>query len=245
MEPQALTGTLLNTIAVVLAGTAGTLLGNRLPAKMRETAMHGIGLTTLLIGLQMALGARNLLVVLGSLVVGGALGEMIGIEAALERLGRWVEARVASRAAAVPADERPPSGTFARAFVTASLVFCVGPMAITGAIQDGLTGNYQTLAVKSLLDGITGLAFASTMGIGVAFSGGVVLLYQGGLTLAAAWLRDLLTEAVRAEMVATGGLLIVGIGLNLLNLTRIRVSNLLPALVLAPLVTGLLAQLAG
>ncbi len=117
-------------------------------------------------------------------------------------------------------------------------------MAITGAIQDGLTGNYDTLAVKSLLDGITGLAFASTMGIGVAFSSGVVLVYQGALTLAAAWLRDLLTEAVRAEMVATGGLLIVGIGLNLLNLMRIRVSNLLPALLLAPLVTGLLANLA-
>ncbi|MCL4466387.1 MAG: DUF554 domain-containing protein [Chloroflexi bacterium] len=238
-----MTGTLLNTIVVILAGIAGALIGNRLPAKIRETGMHGIGLTTLLIGLQMALGARNLLVVLGSLVVGGAVGEILGIETGLERLGRWVENRLAERSPAAASGERK-RGTFARAFVTASLVFCVGPMAITGAIQDGLTGNYDTLAVKSLLDGITGLAFASTMGIGVAFSSGVVLVYQGALTLAAAWLRDLLTEAVRAEMVATGGLLIVGIGLNLLNLMRIRVSNLLPALLLAPLVTGLLANLA-
>ena len=178
----------------------------------------------------MALGAHNLLIVLGSLVVGGAIGELLGIEAALESLGRWVEARLerAGSAQPTPAAEVRQRGLFAHAFVTASLVFCVGPMAITGAIQDGLTGNYSTLAIKSLLDGITGLAFASTLGIGVAFSGIVVLVYQGTLTVLAAWLRDLLTEAMRAEMVATGGLLILSIGLNLLGLIRIRVSNLLP-----------------
>ena len=234
-------GTLINTVAVIVAGTAGTLIGNRLPAKVRETAMHGIGLMTILIGLQMALGARNLLVVLGSLIVGGALGEVLNIEGGLEKLGRWVEQQV-ERRTADPTGIGGSRGAFSRAFVTASLVFCVGPMTITGAIQDGLTGNYSTLAVKSMLDSFAGLAFASTMGIGVAFAAGVVLVYQGALTLAAGWLRDLLTEPVRAEMVATGGLLIVGIGLNLLELKRIRVSNLLPAIFLAPLATGLLAM---
>ncbi|MHB1132381.1 MAG: DUF554 domain-containing protein [Chloroflexota bacterium] len=231
-----MTGTIINATVVILAGTLGALLGNRLPQRMRETAMHSIALTTLLIGMQMALSANNLLVVLGSLVVGGAIGELLGVEAALERLGHWVEARWTERSSS-----DAPQGTVARAFITASLVFCVGPMAITGAIQDGLTGNYDILAVKSLLDGVAGLAFASTMGIGVALSGATVLVYQGLIALGASWLRDLLTEAVRAELVATGGILILGIGLNLLGLMRIRVSNLLPALLLAPLITGVLA----
>jgi uncharacterized membrane protein YqgA involved in biofilm formation len=235
------TGTLLNTAAVVVAGIAGTVIGHRLPARIRETALHGIGLMTILIGLQMALDANNQLVVLGSLVIGGALGEVLDIDGALERLGRWVEGAVEARLPRSAAATAENGRSFSRGFVTASLVFCVGPMTITGAIQDGLTGNYSTLAVKSMLDTFAGLAFASTMGIGVAFAGGVVLVYQGALTLAAGWLRDFLTEPVRAEMVATGGLLIVGIGLNLLELKRIRVSNLLPAVFLAPLVTAVLS----
>ena len=222
-------GTLINTAAVVAAGVVGTALGNRLPAKVRETAMHGIGLMTILIGLQMALGA---------------IGEMLNVDRSLESLGRWVERRVEARNEAGERAAGVARGTFSRAFVTASLVFCVGPMTITGALQDGLTGDYSTLAVKSMLDTFAGLAFASTMGIGVAFAGGVVLVYQGGLTLAAAWVRDFLTEPVSAEMIATGGLLIVGIGLNLLELKRIRVSNMLPALLLAPAVTAALTGLA-
>jgi uncharacterized membrane protein YqgA involved in biofilm formation len=234
------TGTLINTAAVVVAGIAGTLVGHRLPARIRETALHGIGLMTILIGLQMALGANNQLVMLGSLVIGGALGELSDIDGALERLGRWVERTVEARLPRSAVATAENGRSFSRGFVTASLVFCVGPMTITGAIQDGLTGNYSTLAVKSMLDTFAGLAFASTMGIGVAFAGGVVFLYQGALTLAAGWLREFLTEPVRAEMVATGGLLIVGIGLNLLELKRIRVSNLLPAVFLAPLVTAIM-----
>lgn len=238
-----MTGTVINTIAVVVAGTAGTIIGNRLPARIRETAMHGIGLMTILIGLQMALGARNLLVVLGSLIVGGAIGELVDIDGALERLGRWVERVVESKLGRFTSDVSSGGRSFSHGFVTASLVFCVGPMTVTGAIQDGLTGNYSILAVKSMLDTFSGLAFASTMGIGVAFAGGVVLIYQGALTLGAGWLRDILSEPMQAEMVATGGLLIVGIGLYLLELKRIRVSNMLPALVLAPLATWALAAL--
>lgn len=231
-------GTLINTVAVVVAGTLGTLIGQRLPERVRETAIHGIGLVSILIGLQMALGARNMLVVLGSLIVGGALGEVVDIDGALERLGRWVESRLAGRLG----DSRG-GGNFSRGFVTSSLIFCVGPLAITGAIQDGLTGNYSTLAVKSMLDAISGLAFASTMGIGVAAAGAVVLVYQGILTVAAAWLRDVLTEPVRAEMIATGGLLVVGIGLSLLEIKRVRVGNMLPAVFIAPLATLVLAAL--
>lgn len=237
-----MTGTLINTISVIIAGIVGTTLGHRLPAKVRETALNSIGLMTILIGLQMALEAQNLLVVLGSLIVGGAIGEVLDIEGALEALGRRIE-RAVERFTTNGTDAASRSGAFTRAFVTASLVFCVGPMSITGAIQDGLTGDFSILAVKSMLDGFTGLAFASTLGIGVVFAGATVLVYQGAIALAAAWLSALLTDAVRIEMIATGGLLIVGIGLNLLEIKRIRVSNLLPAVFLAPIATGLLALL--
>jgi uncharacterized membrane protein YqgA involved in biofilm formation len=230
----ALTGTLINAAAVVLAGTGGALLGDRLPERIRQTVIAGIGLTTLLIGAQMALKTQHLLIVLGSVVLGGIVGELLDLDAALERLGRWLEARVTRLGLA---GSGKPS--FTRAFVTASLVFCVGPMTIVGSLQDGLTGDYQTLAVKSMLDGFAGLAFASSLGIGVAFSALTVLVYQGLLTLGASWVKGLLSEAMVTEMTATGGLLILGIGFQLLEIRRIRVANLLPAVVLAPVAVAL------
>jgi uncharacterized protein len=218
----------------------GTFLGDRLPERVRHTVMAGIGLTTLLIGMQMALKTQHLLIVLASIAVGAIVGELIGIEAGLERLGGWLEARLGriSKAGA----GKSSATNFTRAYVTASLIFCVGPMTIVGSIQDGLTGDYQTLAVKSMLDWFTGLAFASTLGIGVAFSGVTVLLYQGLLTLGAGWLKAVLTEAMITEMTATGGLLILGIGLRLLEIKQIRVANLLPALVLAPVGVAVLGS---
>lgn len=230
-------GTVINAVAIVLAGIVGTVIGDRLPGRMRQTVVAGLGVISLLIGLQMALKTEHLLIVLGSVVLGAVVGEALDLDARMESLGRWLE-RSVQRLGFVGSgagEEGSSSGGFSRGFVVASLMFCIGPMAIMGSIQDGLTGDYQILAVKSMLDGFASIAFASTLGIGVAFSALPVLLYQGGLTLGAGWLKSLLTEAMVTEMTATGGLLIVAMALQILEVRRIRVANLLPAIVLAPL----------
>ncbi len=234
-----MTGTLLNVITVIIGGTLGARLGARLPNPIRETVMHGLGLMTLVIGAQMALGTRNILIVLASILVGGILGELLGVQARLDALGQALEARFA---------RGEQAGTFTRGFVTASLVFCVGPMTILGSIQDGLIGDYTLLAIKSTLDGFAGLAFASTLGIGVAFSALTVFFVQGGISVAAMLFGSALGAVARTtpwviEMTATGGVLIMGIGLILLDLKPVRVGNLLPAIFIAPLIVVALATL--
>ena len=234
-----MTGTLINIITVILGGTLGTFLGARLPDKIRETIMHGLGLLTLVIGLQMALTTRNVLIVLASILFGGIIGEMLGIQNGLDALGRNLERRFARGG---------EEGTFTRGFVTASLVFCIGPLAILGSIQDGLLGDYNLLAIKSTLDGFAGLAFASTLGIGVAFAALTVLVYQGGISLLAILLGSAIGSVTREtpwviEMSATGGVLILGIGLLLLDLKQVRIANLLPAVLIAPLMVIALAAL--
>ena len=221
-----MTGTLINT-ATVLAGSAvGLAAGHRLPERMRETVMKGIGLMTLVIGAQMALKTGNVLIVLGSVLVGGVLGTLLRVQDGMDALGGLLQRRFGSAG----------DGRFSEAFVTSSLVFCVGPMTVMGAIQDGLTGDYHLLAVKSTLDGFTSLAFAASLGPGVIASTGTVLVFQGGLTLFASQLRDTLTPPMVQEMTAAGGVLVLGIGFNLLRLDRIRVADFLPALVIAPVV---------
>jgi hypothetical protein len=231
------TGTILNVITVVIGGTLGALLGARLPEKMRETVMHGLGLMTMVIGVQMAIGTRNILIVLASILVGGIVGEMLGIQARLDAIGKRLEERFA---------RGQKAGTFTRGFVTASLVFCVGPMTILGSIQDGLLGDYSLLAIKSMLDGFAGLAFASTLGIGVAFSALTVFVVQGAISVAAMWFGSALGSVARdtpwvIEMTATGGVLIMGISLILLELKQVRVGNLLPAIFIAPAIVSMLA----
>lgn len=237
-----MTGTIINVVTV-LAGTAlGLLLGGRLTEQMSETVLRGLGLVTLAIGLQMFLDTANVLIVLGAVLLGGILGEMLDIEGALNRLGEWLEARV-NRRGGDEADEEG-AARFIRGFVTASLLFCVGPMSILGSIQDGLSGDYRLLAIKAMLDGFAALAFTSSLGIGVGFSVLVILLYQGGLSLAAAQAQALLTAEMIAELTATGGILIMGIGIStLLELKPIRVGNFLPALLLAPLIVAVLQAL--
>jgi uncharacterized membrane protein YqgA involved in biofilm formation len=237
-----LTGTLLNVATVLLGGLLGSLLGNRLPDKMRQTVMSGLGLVTAVVGMQMALGTHNVLLVMGSVLVGGVLGEWWHIEEGLEAVGRWLEDRLGGAVGAT--GER----SITRAFVTASLVFCVGPLTILGSIQDGLTGDYSLLAIKSLLDGFAALAFAATLGSGVVLSIFTILIVQGGISLAAMGVGSALGEVTRQtpwviEMTAAGGVLILGISLILLDLRRIRVANLLPAIVIAPLVQLLLETL--
>ena len=237
-----MTGTLIN-VATVLAGTgAGVLFGGRLPARVRETVMHALGLITLLVGVDAGLAAfepplstltrASVVLVLGSVLVGGIIGELLGIERGLERLGDRLKTRFGRGQA-----------RFTEGFVIASLVFCVGPLTILGAIQDGLTGDFQLLAIKSTLDGFAALAFASVLGWGVGFSAITVLVYQGGISLTAASAAGVFTGVVVAAMTAAGGVIIIGIGLRLLELRDIRVGNLLPGVVLAPVAFALVERL--
>jgi len=243
-----LIGTLLNAMTVLLGGLLGSFLGPRLPERMRHTVMSGLGLVTAIVGLQMALGTESILLVMGSVLAGGILGEWCGIEDGLEAVGRWLEAHVGNKAGSTDRDSPSVGRSVSAAFVTASLVFCVGPLTILGSIQDGLTGDYSLLAIKAMLDGFAALAFAATMGPGVILSLLTILLVQGGISVAAMGLGDALGQVTRQtpwvmEMTATGGVLILGIALMLLDLKRIRVANLLPAILIAPITQTLIQAL--
>jgi hypothetical protein len=228
-------GTLVNVGAIVGGSLVGILIGEKLPDKMRSTVMHGLGLVCLLIGLQMAMQTKNVLIVLGALLLGGILGEGMRIDDGLQRTGVFLQSALA----------RGGSSLFAEGFVTASLVFCVGPMAILGSIQDGLTGDFRLLALKSMLDGFASIAFAASLGWGVLLSAVPILLYQGALTLFANLISTVLTDPLVVEMTATGGLIIVGISFRLLKLKELRLANFLPALALAPLIVVLIPRIRG
>jgi uncharacterized membrane protein YqgA involved in biofilm formation len=231
-------GTLLNVAAILVGGGLGLLAGARLPLRARESVLWALGLFTIAVGLQLAMETRNALVTLGSVVLGGLIGEAIQLEAALRRVGVWLEARCGRSA-----DERA-AARFIKGFVSASLVFTIGPMAILGSIQDGLTGNYQVLAIKSMLDGFASLALAASLGAGVLFSAVPILVYQGALSLLAALAEHWLTPAMIGELTAAGGLLMMALGVGpLLELKPIRVANYLPALVIAPGIAGVLRLL--
>lgn len=232
-----MTGTFLNITTVLIGGTLGVLLGARLPDRLRNTVVSGLGLFTLAYGLLLFSRTENALVVLGSILVGTLLGEWWRIEDGLQNLGRWLESRFMKGGG-----ER--QARFVQGFLTASLVFCVGPMTILGSIQDGLTGDYQLLAVKSVLDGFASLAFASSLGVGVLFSVPVILIYQGGLTLLAAQVQALVTPQMMTEMSAVGGVILLAIAVgNLLELRPIRSANFLPALIIAPVLVLILTSL--
>jgi len=232
-----LVGTLINIATVLVGGILGTALGSRLPERIRETVLHGLGLVTLVVGFQLTLKTQNVLIVMGSILVGAILGEWWRIDVGLERASVWLRDRVSRHAS------EHSVAHFTEGFVTASLVFCVGPMTILGSIQDGLTGDHSLLVIKAMLDGFAALAFASSLGVGVLFSVLTILIYQGGLSLLAGLAQNALNEAMIAEMSATGGVMILAIGLLLLDLKRIRVANLLPALLIAPLVVAVLQAL--
>jgi hypothetical protein len=230
-----MTGTLLNIATVLIGGTLGLLFGARLPDRVRQTVVAGLGLFTAAIGIDLFVDTQSPILVLASLLFGGVVGEWARIEAGLARLGEWLQQRFASRS-------KGGSARFVRGFLTASLVFCVGPMTILGSIQDGLSGDYQLLAIKSVLDGFAAMVFASTLGIGVLFSTLVILVYQGALTLLAAQAQTVFSDAMILELSATGGVLLLGIAVSsLLEIKPIRVGNFLPALIVAPLIVSLLS----
>ena len=221
-------GTAINVVAVLVGGGIGTFIGTRLSEKMRETAMHAIGLITVLVGVQSFLRFDNALVPLVSVILGLIVGEAMNIDGTLKRFGDYLQNRLSKGETSV-----------SRAFVTTSLVFCVGPLTILGSLEDGLTGDYSLLALKSALDLVASLSFASVLGWGVLLSAGTVLVVQGTLTLSAGLLEGAVTEPMIAAMTATGGVLVLGLGLVLLELKEVRVANMLPALVIAPLLVAL------
>lgn len=220
-------GTIVNVIAIVVGGLVGVFFGKAFPDKLKTTVIQGVGLTVIIIGLQMAIKTNQVLIVIASLVLGGIVGESIDIEARLNRLGGFLEQKLSSNG----------EGKFTKAFVTTSLIYCVGAMAIVGALEDGLNGNHSILFAKSALDGITAIIFSSSLGIGVAFSAIPVFLYQGSIALFAGLLQGIISDQVVVEMSAVGGLLIFGIGINMLGIKEIKVGNLLPGIFIAvPLV---------
>jgi uncharacterized membrane protein YqgA involved in biofilm formation len=214
-----LLGTIVNTISIIIGSLIGLLFKGRLPEKYSQTIMHGIGLAVILIGIKTALNTDAILIVIISLAIGSLLGELLRIEDRLEQFGNWIGKRLA----------RDSEG-ISKAFVSASLLYCVGAMAIIGSMESGLTGNHQTLFAKSILDGIGSVLFASTLGIGVIFSSVSVFCYQGLLTLTASSIKPYLLPEVVSQMSAVGGLLIFAIGIGLLEIKRIKIGNMLPAI---------------
>ncbi len=228
-----MTGTLLNVATILIGGVLGLLLGRRLPERLRQTVVIGLGLFTMAYGVSMFLKNHNPLISLGSILVGAILGEWWQIEQGLRRFGAWMEKKVQGSASGDESKER-----FIRGFLTSSLVFVVGPMAILGSIQDGLTGDFSLLAIKSILDGFGALAFASSLGIGVLFSVIPTLIYQGAISLLALQVQTVATTVVMDEMSAVGGIILLGIALgSLLEIKIIRAANFIPALILSPLIT--------
>ena len=227
-------GTIVNTVAILVGGLIGLLFGKAFPEKIKSTVIQGIGLAILLIGGSMALQTKNPLIIISSMVLGAIIGEWIDIELRLLNIGQWLERKLTKNG---------QGSGFVKAFITTSLMYCVGAMAIMGSLESGLTGMHNILFAKSMLDGITALIFASTMGIGVLVSALPVLLYQGTITMAAGLLQGILSVQVIAEMSATGGLLILGIGFNILGFKQVKVGNLLPAVFVVVPITILFTKL--
>lgn len=226
-----LLGTIVNAVAIIAGSLLGILFRGGIPKKFTLTMMQAISLAVLLIGFKMALKTDAILLVIFSLVIGSLIGEFINIERRLEGLGKRLENRFS----------KPGSG-IAKGFVVASLVFCVGSMAIVGALESGLTGNHQTLFAKSALDGLFSIIFASSFGIGVLFSSVSVFIYQGMITLTSSLMKPFLIPAVINQMSGVGGILIMAIGINLLEIQKIKVGNMLPAIFI-PLVYYMIKQL--
>jgi uncharacterized protein len=228
-----LTGTLLNAATVLIGGVVGTVVGDRLPERLRENVVRGVGLFVTAMGVKFAIDTSNLLFMLGAILLGGIIGSLVGVDARLSQLGETLQQRFA----------RGGRSTVAEAFVTASIVFCVGPLTFLGSIQNGLAGDATLLTVKSVLDGFTAIALAATLGWGVLLTVPLILLYQGGLAVGASLFAGILSDLQLREMSAVGGLLLIGVGLRLLAIRDIKVADFLPAIIVSPLVVAALGRL--
>lgn len=217
-------GTLINCIAIVIGAAAGLLLRRGMNESISKTVMQGVGLSVILIGLTGAIKTSNTLLVILSMVIGGVIGSLIDIDARMNQLGAWAQNKLTK------GDDE--NNTFAKGFVTASLIFCVGAMAVVGSLDSGIRGDHSTLIAKAALDGVTSIILASSLGIGVMLSAVPVLVYQGAIALLGTAIAPLLSDLVVTEMSAVGGLLIMAIGINMLLETEIKVANLLPAILI-------------
>lgn len=234
-------GTVINVATVLVGGLLGVMIGDRLPERMRRTIMQGLGLVTIavaVVGMEPLFdadeGLRRFVIVIVAVISGGLIGEALTLEERLDAAGERIRKRF------VRSEERDTHTMFVEGFVVASTVFCVGPLTIVGAIEDGLGNSIRLLAIKSALDGFAAVGFASVYGWGVLASLITLVVYQGGLTAAAALVEPLMTGEVQAALGAVGSLLVLGIGMRLLDIARVRVVALLPALLIGPLVAGLI-----
>jgi len=228
-----LSGTLLNAATVLIGGVVGTVVGDRLPERLRENVVRGVGLFVTAMGVKFAIDTSNLLFMLGAILLGGIIGSVVGVDAWLTQLGERLQQRFA----------RGRTSTVAEAFVTAAIVFCVGPLTFLGSIQNGLGGDATLLSVKSVLDGFTAIALAATLGWGVLLTVPLILVYQGGLAIGASLFAGILSDLQLREMSAVGGLLLMGVGLKLLAIRDIKVADFLPAIVVSPLVVAAMGRL--
>ena len=225
-------GTLVNSGAILAGAGAGLLLRRGLPEKWQESIMQGVALCIIVIGVQMAFKSENIMIVIFSIVLGAIVGEGIDIDTKLQRFGDWIGIKL------IGGHDAGAAKAIGEGFVAASLIYCVGAMAIIGSLQDGLKGDTTILFAKSTLDGIIAIILTANLGIGVALSAVSVLLYQGTLTLLAGVLEPVLTTSILNEVTATGGMLIMAIGVNMLKVVQIRISNLLPAVLWAGIIVA-------
>ena len=214
-------GTVVNSLAIVIGSLFGIGLNKGIKDDYKDTIMNAIGLTVIIIGIMGGISSENIILVIASLVIGSIIGEVIGIEKRLDKLGDSLQDKFGAK-----------DSNFSKGFVTTSLVFCVGAIAIVGSLEGGIQGDHSTLFAKSIIDGITSVIFASTLGIGVAFSAIPVFLYQGSITIFSSLIKDLFTPEVINEMSAIGGILIMAIGINILDIKKIKVGNMLPAVII-------------
>ena len=214
-------GTIANSLGIIVGSLIGLMCGGFIPDRYHTTVLHSLGLAVILIGLKMAFKTDELLLVILCMAIGSVAGELVRIERRLENLGRWFEIKFAKS-----------EGGISKGFVTASLLFCVGSMAIVGSLESGLAGDHHTLFAKSVLDGIGSIIFASSLGVGVLFSSVSVFIYQGFITVTASFTKQFLIAAVINQMSAVGGLLIIAMGFNMLEIVRLKVGNMLPAIFL-------------
>lgn len=239
-------GTILNVITVAIGSALGIFVGDRLPKDTQTSVITGLGLVTLVVGMQNALQSGNIIIPLLSLSLGILIGEWVNIQAKLDQFAGWLQTKVAGRSADDDGEQHASEDArerFINGFVTASLVFCVGPLTFIGSLQDGMSGDYQLLAIKAVLDGFASLAFAASLGIGVFFSIITIIILQGGLALIGSVVGEVMSEAMITEMTATGGLLLIGLSLILLDIQKPRVANFLPALIIAPLMVAIATAL--
>lgn len=237
-------GTILNIITVLIGSVFGLLVGNRLSEKIQQSVVTGLGLVTIYVGFSNAGKSGNIIIPLLSIATGVIIGELLNIQGALERFGGWLQSRLSGKPAEAETSEPTPAGDmdararFITGFVTASLVFCIGPLTFVGSMQDGmgLAIGFQQLAIKSVLDGFAAMAFAASFGWGVAFTVITILVIQGGLALLGSVLGAFMSAPMINEMTAVGGLMLIGLSLILLDIKKPRMANFLPALIIAPLI---------